>query len=60
MSDALAAVAIPFVEVHISNVYAREDFRRKSYFSDHATGVISGLGDYGYSAALLFTMNSLK
>ncbi|MEJ2142063.1 MAG: type II 3-dehydroquinate dehydratase [Gammaproteobacteria bacterium] len=60
LRDALAAVAIPFVEVHISNVYAREDFRRKSYFSDIATGVISGLGDYGYTAALLFAMNSLK
>jgi 3-dehydroquinate dehydratase-2 len=60
LRDALAAVAILFVEVHISNVYAREDFRRKSYFSDIATGVISGLGDYGYTAALLFVMNSLQ
>lgn len=60
LRDALAAVAIPFVEVHISNVYAREDFRRKSYFSDIAIGVISGLGDYGYSAALLFVMSSLQ
>lgn len=60
LRDALAAVAIPFIEVHISNVYAREDFRRKSYFSDLAVGVISGLGHYGYTLALLSAMQSLK
>jgi 3-dehydroquinate dehydratase-2 len=54
--DALAAVKIPFVEVHLSNVYAREAFRHHSYFSDLATGVISGLGPEGYSAALAFIL----
>ena len=52
MRDALAAVNIPFIEVHLSNVHAREDFRRHSYFSDLAKGVISGLGAIGYSLAL--------
>lgn len=60
LRDALAAVAIPFIEVHISNVYAREDFRQKSYFSDLAVGVISGLGHYGYTLALLSAIESLK
>ena len=50
--DALAAMAIPFIEVHISNVFAREDFRKQSFFSDIAVGVISGLGTEGYCAAL--------
>ncbi len=50
--DALLAVEIPFVEVHISNVYAREEFRRKSYLSDKAIGVISGFGKDGYIFAL--------
>ena len=52
--DALAGVAIPFVEVHLSNVYQRETFRHHSYFSEIAIGVISGLGAYGYEAALRF------
>lgn len=52
--DALAGVAIPFVEVHISNVHAREAFRHHSYLSDKAVGVIVGLGTYGYEAALRF------
>jgi len=52
--DALAAMEIPFIEVHISNVFAREDFRKKSFFSDIAVGVISGLGSEGYCAALNF------
>jgi 3-dehydroquinate dehydratase II len=52
--DALAGVAIPFVEVHLSNVYQRESFRHHSYFSEIAIGVISGLGAYGYEAALRF------
>ncbi|WP_347251430.1 type II 3-dehydroquinate dehydratase [Legionella sp.] len=52
MRDALAAVSIPFIEVHISNIYAREPFRHYSYFSDLARGVISGLGVKGYSLAL--------
>lgn len=54
--DALAAVAIPFVEVHLSNVFAREPFRKESYFSDIAVGVISGLGAAGYELALQFAL----
>jgi 3-dehydroquinate dehydratase-2 len=54
--DALAAVAIPFVEVHLSNVHAREAFRKDSYFSDIAVGVISGLGATGYELALQFAL----
>jgi 3-dehydroquinate dehydratase-2 len=57
LRDALAAVAIPFVEVHLSNVHAREAFRRHSYFSDIAVGVISGLGAQGYEAALSFVLS---
>lgn len=56
LRDALAAVAIPFVEVHLSNVYAREAFRKESYFSDIAVGVISGLGATGYELALQFAL----
>jgi len=52
MRDALAAVKLPFIEVHLSNVYARESFRQRSYFSDLAIGVISGLGAKGYELAL--------
>ena len=52
LRDALAAVAIPFIEVHLSNVHAREPFRQHSYFSDLAAGVISGLGAMGYELAL--------
>lgn len=52
--DALLATSIPFVEVHISNVHAREAFRHKSFLSDKAVGVIMGLGVYGYTAALEF------
>ena len=52
MRDALLAVHIPFIEVHISNIHARESFRHHSYFSDIAEGVISGLGTNGYVLAL--------
>lgn len=52
LRDALAGVAIPFIEVHLSNIYAREPFRRHSYFSDLATGTICGLGSRGYELAL--------
>ena len=52
LRDALAAVRIPFIEVHLSNVHAREAFRRHSYFSDLAAGVISGLGPMVYELAL--------
>ena len=50
--DALSGVEIPFIEVHISNIYSREDFRQKSFLSDIAEGVISGLGVEGYELAL--------
>ena len=50
--DALLAVSIPFIEVHLSNVFAREDFRHSSYFSDIAAGCIFGLGAFGYEMAL--------
>ena len=56
--DALAAVAIPFIEVHISNVFARESFRKESYFSDLAVGVISGLGATGYELALQYALSN--
>ena len=56
LRDALAAVAIPFVEVHISNVFAREAFRKESYFSDIAVGVISGLGATGYELAVQYAL----
>ena len=56
LRDALAGVAIPFVEVHLSNVYAREPFRHKSYFSDLAAGVITGLGSAGYAYALEYAL----
>jgi len=52
--DALAAVAIPFVEVHLSNLYKREAFRQHSYLSDLAVGLITGLGADGYEAALRY------
>jgi 3-dehydroquinate dehydratase II len=56
LRDAFAGVAIPFVEVHISNVHRREPFRHHSYFSDLAEGVIVGLGAQGYSLALRFAL----
>lgn len=52
LRDAFLAVGIPFIEIHISNVHAREDFRRHSYFSDIAAGTITGLGPIGYELAL--------
>ena len=52
LRDALLGVEIPFIEVHVSNVYAREDFRQNSYLSDIAEGVITGLGAQGYEFAL--------
>ncbi len=52
--DALLAKSIAFIEVHLSNVYAREDFRKKSFFSDQALGVITGLGAHGYEMALQY------
>ncbi len=55
--DALSAVKIPFIEVHLSNVYAREPFRHHSYFSDIAVAVITGMGARGYSYALNYAVN---
>jgi len=60
LRDALAAVAIPFIEVHLSNVQARESFRHHSYFSDIAVGVISGLGAQGYELALEAALARLR
>jgi 3-dehydroquinate dehydratase-2 len=59
LRDAFAAVQIPFIEVHLSNVHAREAFRRHSYFSDIAVGVICGLGASGYRLALDYALNRL-
>lgn len=56
LRDALAATQLPFIEVHLSNVYAREAFRQRSYFSDLAVGVICGLGAQGYDFALQFAL----
>jgi len=56
MRDALAAVGIPFIEVHLSNVFAREAFRHHSYFTDCAIGIISGLGGAGYELALDYAL----
>jgi len=60
MRDALAAVKVPFIEVHLSNVYARESFRHHSYFTDIAVGVISGLGAQGYALALDYAIMQLQ
>ncbi len=58
--DALAGVAIPFIEIHLSNVHAREEFRQHSFFSDIASGVISGLGAHGYELALAAVIHRLS
>jgi len=60
LRDALLGVGIPFIEVHLSNVHAREDFRQQSYLSDVARGVISGLGAKGYEYAVTFAMDALE
>jgi len=59
LRDALSGVDIPFIEIHLSNVHAREEFREHSYFSDIAVGVISGLGAQGYELALLAAIKQL-
>ena len=60
LRDALAAVRIPFIEVHLSNVHAREPFRKHSYFSDLAVGVIAGLGPVVYELALEAALRSIR
>ncbi len=60
LRDALLGVSIPFVEVHLSNVHAREPFRRVSYFSDVALGCIVGLGVKGYELALSYALSKLR
>ncbi|GHZ20197.1 3-dehydroquinate dehydratase [Vibrio cholerae] len=60
LRDALLGVAIPFIEVHLSNVYAREPFRHHSYLSDKAQGVICGLGAQGYEFALSAAIRALQ
>ena len=60
LRDALLGVSIPFIEIHISNVFAREDFRKKSYLSDIAVGVISGHGIFGYELALMSAYNIIN
>jgi len=60
LRDAFAAVRVPFIEVHLSNIHAREAFRRHSYLSDIAVGVISGLGPIGYGLALAAAMERVQ
>src|SRR5574343_615152 len=60
LRDAMAAIGIPFIEVHLSNVHARETFRHHSYFSDLAVGVITGLGREGYLLALEYLLSKLN
>ena len=57
LRDALAAVAIPFVEVHLSNVHRREEFRHRSFIADLAVGVVAGLGPAGYRCALQYALD---
>ena len=59
LRDVLLAVNVPFIEVHISNIFSREEFRKNSYFSDIAQGTISGLGFKGYELALLSAIDCL-
>lgn len=58
--DALAGVGIPFIEVHLSNVYGRERFRHQSYLSDVAAGVVAGLGAFSYEAALRYALKQTR
>jgi 3-dehydroquinate dehydratase-2 len=60
LRDAISGTQIPFVEIHISNVHSREDFRKHSYFTDVAVGVIAGLGARGYQLAAEFALEYLK
>jgi 3-dehydroquinate dehydratase-2 len=60
LRDAFLGIEVPFIEIHISNVFAREEFRKKSYLSDIAVGVISGMGAHGYELALSAAAQMLK
>ncbi len=60
LRDAMLGTGIPFIEVHLSNVYRREEFRKHSYFSDIAEGVISGFGAYGYELALQAALRRIE
>jgi 3-dehydroquinate dehydratase-2 len=60
LRDALQAVGIPFIELHLSNIHSREAFRKESFFSDIAVGVISGLGAVGYELALIAALRRLE
>ena len=60
LRDSLAAVKLPFIEVHLSNVFAREPFRHHSYFTDLAVGLICGLGAHGYALALHYALTAGK
>jgi 3-dehydroquinate dehydratase-2 len=60
LRDAILAVSLPFIEVHLSNIHAREPFRAHSYFSDIAAGVISGLGAHGYELAFAAALRRLS
>ena len=59
LRDALAAVHVPFIELHLSNVHAREEFRKHSYLSDLAVGVLAGFGAYGYTMAMDYVIERL-
>ncbi|MDA9636700.1 type II 3-dehydroquinate dehydratase [SAR86 cluster bacterium] len=60
LRDAVLGVAIPMIEIHISNIFGRESFREKSYFSDISVGTISGFGEKGYAAALDLAIDKIK
>ncbi|SVB59907.1 uncharacterized protein METZ01_LOCUS212761, partial [marine metagenome] len=60
LRDVMLAVDVPFIEVHISNIFSREEFRKNSYFSDIAQGIITGLGFKGYELALLSAIDQLS
>ena len=60
LRDALLGIAVPFIEVHLSNIYSREDFRHTSYLSDIAVGVISGFGAYSYELGLAAAIEQLN
>lgn len=59
LRDALSGIQVPFIEVHLTNVYSRDSFRHSSYFSDIAVGVIAGLGTHGYELALHYALRFL-